>query len=253
MARGLSNCHPVTREALETLGVVDSQVTQAYGNAAASAGFHLAEGEYQGKKYSSCVDLSWQLATVDFFHRMAEAGFAVFYRDWHGNRHIHAVHIGLTDDSGTCRIKSGPRQQIIDWCAGLDGLVNHKVLTGPFKPTKAERESLRKQYAAWVPDYATTVRSPEGKAIRCYAFLESGTVQCDINAFLAWWGYSWDGGADKILGNGKSISVPNGHPVMAGGHWLRGPIRPFAEAIGLTPSFEWAADKTSCIVKLTSG
>lgn len=251
MARGLTNCHPITAAALTKLSVTDGQVTQAYGNAHASVGFHNAEGQYHRKPYSSCVDLSWGLANIDFFHRMANAGFAVFFSDWPGNQHIHAVHVGLTDDGGTCRILPGPRQQIIDWCAGLDGLKHHATMTGKFKPTKGERDTLRKQYAGWVPDYATTVFSPEKKVIRCYAFLEAGSVNCDIDAFLAWWGFAWDGTTGHIKGNGKDIDVPGVQIDIAGGQWSRGSIRPFAEAIGLTVTFEWAADKSSCLIKLT--
>lgn len=240
MARGYSSLHPLTEEALRNLGVRSGDVTQGHGSAAASAGYHQAVGTYRGRKYGPCLDLVAELISSEFMARMWGAGFVAFARirgwQWRGSSHIHAIHLGLRDDGGQVHLPSGPRSQIVDFLHDppLSGLVGHAQLQG-LKPTHELQAELRRQYAQWVPDYPTTVYSPEGAPIRCYAWLQDGTVWVDTGAFCRWWG------------------VTTVHPEgeVSDGRFWRAPIRPLAGALGLyVKAFQWNGSHTSAAVRL---
>lgn len=255
MARGYGSIHPLMAKPLQRLGVEDWQITQGWGSARASAGFHSAEGKVDGHSYSSCVDLTFGLADRgrEFYARLVEAGFCPFYRyggSWAGNEHIHAVFVGISP----CRILAGPRQQVIDFTRGLNGLVGHAALTGTWAPTADERAQILEQYRAWAPHVATAVLSPEGKALNCYAFYDLNTVRCEAAAALAWWGYKLDQKtlvARNAKGKTLDLNAIGCRPKLEGGQFIRANVRQLHEALGLKVAFEWAADKRSATIRLS--
>lgn len=227
MANGYKSLHPLTEQVLRNLGVTSGQVTQGYGSAPASAGYHAAVGVAGGRKFSHCVDLTAALIDRDFMLRLWEAGFVAFARvqgrGWRGSSHIHAIHLGLTADDGKAHLLSGPRAQVVDFLKQppLNGLVGHARLTGYVPPASLQAE-LRRQYAAWLPDYPTRVLAPGGQQINCYAWLEGGQVTVEADAFCRWWGRDWTG----TIANDQAV-------VTFDGRFHRAPVRPLAEAIGL--------------------
>lgn len=242
MARGFTSLHPLTEQALRNLGVKSAQVTQGWGSAAASAGYHEAVGTCQGRRFSHCVDLSASLICKDFLSRLWEADFVAFARTgsaWAGNEHIHAVHLGLTADDGQAHLLSGPRAQIVDFLKqpARNGLRRHGLLTN-YAPPASLQAQLRKQYAAWLPDYPTRVLAPGGQQVQCCAWLEGGTVTVDRVAFCNWWGKD----AAVVASSGK---------VTHDGRFWREPIRELAQAIGIkVASFKWAFGRNSATVQL---
>jgi len=243
MASGFKSLHPLTEEMLRNLGVKSSQVTQGYGNAAASAGYHAPVGEYHGRKFSHCFDLTSDLATTAFMHRLWEAGVVAFARNhgengWSGSPHIHAIHIGINADDGKPHLLNGPRLQIVDFLKSppRNGLVGHWPLTGIVPDHKVQAE-LRKQYAEWLPDYPTRVLAPGGQQINCYAWMDGETVTCEVDAFSNWWG----------------SKVPEDVPGETfDGRFRRAPIRQLAAAVGVkVQSFKWGPGKLWAEVQLS--
>lgn len=242
MARGYSSLHPLTEEALRNLRVKSSQVTQGWGSAPASAGYHAAVGTYQGRRFSHCVDLTAALISRDMMLKLWEAGFAAFARTggtWRGNEHIHAVHIGLRADDGQAHLLSGPRSQIVDLLKSppRNGLAGHGVLRDYVPPACLQAE-LRRQYADWLPDYPCRVLAPGGQQIGCYAWLEGGTVTVDRVTFCHWWG------KDPATVGASDVTTYDGR------YW-RAPVRALAEAIGLRiAGFRWGAWRNYAVVQV---
>ncbi|MEN6545363.1 MAG: hypothetical protein ABFE07_04910 [Armatimonadia bacterium] len=239
MANGYKSLHPLTQEVLQQLGVPDGDVTQAWGSAPASAGYHAAEGYYKGRKFSSCVDLEWEAEyrTTAWKSRAVAAGLLPFYRDWLNNRHIHCVHVGLKDTKGRVTILSGPRTQIVDYTRGLNGLVGHAKLTGKLAPTAAERKDILERYAAWAPSYATKVYL-NGKRIPCYAWLDGtvGAVTVEVRPLLEAMGFrilDWAG--SRLLVRSPMADTLELSNVTLGadlhGEFLRAPVRSIVKAI----------------------
>jgi len=238
--------HPVAENSLRELGVEDGQITQTVGNAPASKGFHAAEGHIDGHDYSSCVDLSYSLASRAFQERMVEGGWAPFPRDYgsfSSNRHIHAVFIGLRDDRGQCRILPGPRQQIVDATRNRNGLVGHAPLPVKWRFTETQREAMLKAYRAWVPDIATGVWLEGWKRIRCYAWLEQHVARCDVRSLLEALGAEvvYNGGDTLITAkrDGKILDLSHADLSLEGGQFTRGNVRQLAKACGYEVGFEW--------------
>jgi len=258
MARGFDLIHPIMEAALRNLGVTAEKVTQTVGRAAASKGFHKAEGKIQGHAYSSCVDLSWSLASKAFKSRMVEGGFAPFFRhtgSFAENRHIHAVCIGLTDDLHQCRILPGPRQQIIDATRNLNGLVGHAPIERDYRFTDDELGDLRSAYTAWAPDFATQVLRPDGLRIKCYAFLEQRVVRCEARVLLEALGARvvWSP-TDQTIHASKDVrllDLSGAELELEGGQFMRGNVRQLAEACGYAVVFAWNAGGASATVSLT--
>ena len=244
MASGYKSVHPMTEALLRELGVPTEHVTQGYGNAAASAGFHTAEGVFGGRKYSSCVDLHWcdDYVNSEFFSRFVAAGFCPFYRAWEGNYHIHAVQVGLTDDHASVTILPGPRSQIVDFTRGLNGLVGHAKLTDQFAPNAKQRAGILKAYQAWQPDQRTVVNDPGGKQLPCWAFFDGNTVTVEVRKFVEGAGGSLIACAEDVpvqarLRDGTLVSA--NALVSLEGDFCRGQLRPLARMMGLKiASFE---------------
>jgi hypothetical protein len=260
MASGYNLMHPIMKAALKELGVNDNQISQTVGSATASVGFHESEGNCKDGNathpFSSCVDLTYQLASPEFKSNMVEASFCPFVRDtgsFATNRHIHAVYVGLKDSHGKVSILPGPRAQILDYINGKNGLVGHAYLTGKYSPTQDERQQIDKQYKDWMPHHSTTVLSPEGNVIDCLAFLEQDAVRCEIPSFYDYWSIKQTitSNGYHFYNEGTELNISNAHPKIEGGTFLRGDLRAIANAIGLGITFTWTDDKSSCIVQLS--
>ena len=234
MANGYKSLHPLTEQALRNLGIKSADVTQGYGNAKASAGYHAIVGACDGRKFSHCVDLTADLIGKETMLKLWEAGFVAFARiqgkGWSGSSHIHMIHLGLTADDGQAHLLNGPRQQVVDFLKqpALNGLVGHSRLTDYVPPISLQAD-LRRQYSKWLPDYPTRVLAPGGQQINCYAWLEDGSVTVDVEAFCRWWGkpQGWLGlevGYQEIEKRGGSYSF---------GRFNRATVRQLAECMGL--------------------
>jgi len=256
MASGYNQLHPIVTKVLKELGVDGSKITQTVGAAVASAGFHSAEGTIDGHGYTSCVDLSWSLASVALKSHLVEAGFAPFFRypasGWLQAKHIHAIYIGLRDEDGDVRILPGPRQQIIDAYKGLNGLAGHSTYRGDYMFTDDEKAHIKASYASWVPDIATTVIGLDGKQITCYAFFEGDTVRCEVRPLFEHFGVEivgWQGGQLVCKLDDKVLDLSGADCEIAGGQFTRGNVRQLVEAIGLKIEFEMTG--SSATVKLS--
>lgn len=101
----------------------DRRVVQAKGNAAASKGYHHADGTLGGVEYTAAADLSVRGLTrteiATWIEELCEAGFVAFYRNWPGNLHIHANYAGLPQK----RALDGQNE---DFFNGRDGLVGRR-------------------------------------------------------------------------------------------------------------------------------
>jgi hypothetical protein len=124
-----SGLHPRASDALRAAGVQGWRITQTIGNAAASAGYHKADGTVNGKAYTAAVDLSVSGLTATQIHnlleRLAKVGFAAWYRKngadgWVGANHIHAVY-------ANCLMKTQLRSQVKSWLVGRNGLVSNTI------------------------------------------------------------------------------------------------------------------------------
>lgn len=237
-AVGFSTMHPLSVKGLQACGIDSSDVSQTWGYASASAGFHSPEGKIDNHNYSSCVDLRWHLTSKGpaLKSRLVEAGFCPFYRDWSGNRHIHCVHVGLRDQYDKVRILAGPRSQIIDYTRGLNGLVGHDPLSGPFAPTSDERAQILAQYKAWAPHVGIKVFDKNGTWIPCYAFIEEerGVTRCEVRALFEKLGcqVGTDVGGVYIIRKGTKFRIPEANPRLEGGTFTRCDLRPAAEKCG---------------------
>lgn len=121
--------HPEASDRLRCAGVTASRITQTIGDAAASAGYHAADGTADGLSYCAAVDLRARDLTEaeirDLLDRLGSNGFAAWYRKpgydgWpsSGAPHIHAVFAGVP-------MKSQLRAQVRDFLIGLNALSSH--------------------------------------------------------------------------------------------------------------------------------
>lgn len=121
--------HPEASDRLRCAGVTADRITQTIGNAAASAGYHAADGNAEGEPYCAAVDLRTRdLENADIralLLRLGENGFAAWYRQpghdgWPADEapHIHAVFAGVP-------MKNALEGQIEDFLDGLNGLASH--------------------------------------------------------------------------------------------------------------------------------
>lgn len=121
--------HPEASDRLRCAGVSAERISQTIGTAAASAGYHAADGTADGRSYTAAVDLR----TRDLSHaeiralleRLGTHGFAAWYRQpgadgWPASEapHIHAVFAGVV-------MKSQLREQVRDYLVGRNGLSSH--------------------------------------------------------------------------------------------------------------------------------
>lgn len=261
MARGYKSTHPQTEQLLRELGVPTDDVTQGYGTAKASAGYHLAVGSFGGRQYSDCVDLRWKddYLNRDFFDRCIAGGLIPFPRDWSGNQHIHCVQVGLTDDAGKCQLLAGPRTQIIDALNGRNGLVGHALMSEKWRLTTAQKRDIRQQYTAWAPHVRTKVFG-RGGLFRCYAFMEreDALVSVELRSFVEKQGYQLvQAGVDSIGDPVPTIILsPKGQrlektiKVWQAGNFLRCWIKDIAKLMERQLEFIWEKDKSAASICL---
>lgn len=234
MASGYSSIHPIMAKNLSNIGIKSEKVTQGYGYATASAGFHSPEGwivdNYGRHRYSSCVDLSASLGfTASLKSRLVAAGFCPFFRDWPGNKHIHCVYVGLST------ILDGPKSQIIDYINGKNGLVGHDKLTGELSPTDIEKKNIKAAFDA--SDGHNTVKVYyKDSEIKCYAFLgkilgePEEITRCELRPFVEFFGAKILDG-QYLLYNGKTFDFSKCNSKLEG-QFTRVNIRPITELLG---------------------
>lgn len=116
-------CFASKRASIDTESHDNKRIVQTVGDAAASAGFHHADGTLDGAPYTAAVDCSvrdlngTQIAT--WIEELCRVGFAPYYRNWPDNFHVHAVFAGVP-------MKPELDGQMADFFAGRDGLAGHR-------------------------------------------------------------------------------------------------------------------------------
>lgn len=135
--RSLKGLDPVASDALRRAGLGEADVSQGLGDAAASAGTHLAE---PGSRYTASVDIRTSGRSSGEIRKIVSdlraQGFAAWYRNWPGNQHIHAVYAGVP-------LKSSTSQQVQAFLHGGTGLAGG----GSDSSISAQdRESIRALY-----------------------------------------------------------------------------------------------------------
>jgi hypothetical protein len=255
MAHGFASLHPRQVDVLQELGITDGQVTQGWGGAPASAGYHRPESAYpQCHAYSSCVDLARDCVDRAMYDRLVAALWCPFVREppqWSGSQHVHCVTVGLRGYDGKPHILAGPRMQIIDFTRGLNGLVGHAPLPAKWMPSIAQGEAISEAYAAWAPGVATAVIAPEGNRLPCYAFLEGDAVRCEARAFLLYWGalVTWHTDHMEASYKGQALDLSTCN-LRVEGQFTRADVRPLAQLLGLKVRFNWAENELSADVQL---
>jgi hypothetical protein len=256
MASGYPSLHPAQRAIVQELGISSAAVTQGWGHAKASAGYHDAEGTYGGP-FSSCLDLSVSALTSDLLNRLAQAAICPFVRTaatgWNGSAHCHCVTVGLRDGRGNVTILPGPRSQILDWIRGLSGLVGHREQPAwnGWLQNAEQRADLRRHYEGWAPDLATGVWRGDDR-IPCYAWLEFGrVVRADVRRLGEALGgrVTWtSNGAHLYDDHGKEVALHTGKLEV---DYYRADVREIAEAFGYQVGFRALDGGTSCRVDLS--
>ena len=251
MAHGISTTHPLTAKKLLECGFAEGDVTQSYGSADASAGFHEPSGYVDGEPYSDCFDLHFESVTEKRRDRLVAAGVCVFPRYvpwWTKDHHVHCIDVGLTDDGGECCILSGPRQQIVDFCVAApprNGLAGHAQWPAAmeWKPSPVEQHRIAAAYQVWVPDFATKVFGPAGNWLPCYAWFEAalGQVTCEVRALVE--GLGWTVGdateaTTTIVAPAETHDPPAIVPSYRAADFNRAKVRDVATALGLDCDFE---------------
>lgn len=235
MASGYQSIHPIMAKNLLNIGIKSNKVTQGYGYATASAGYHEPEGwvlDSLGRhRYSSCVDLSKSVGfTPEVKSRLVAAGFCPFFRDWKNNEHIHCVYVGLPT------IKDGPKSQIVDYINGKNGLSGHASLTGPLAPTLEERKIIKEAFDSSDGHNSVSVIY-KNKEIPCYAFMgkiknyDKEVTRCELRSFVEYFGASVIDGT-YISYNGKLINFTDCEPKLEG-QFTRVNLRSVAKLLSL--------------------
>ena len=250
-----SACHPQQVATLKQLGVPSGDVTQGWGYARASAGYHNPEGLAAGdqRQFSSCFDLRALWARREPLNRLVQAGVVPFPRTaetgWRGSAHIHCITVGLRDYRGRVTILPGPRAQILDFIRGLNGLVGHAAFTGSWVPSREQRQEIRQHYETWAPDLATSVYRGD-EQLYCYAWYESGVVRCDVRRLGEALGgrVTWtNNGAHLFADHGQEVRLLSGRLEV---DYYRANVREVAEAFGYEVRFVALQDGAACRVTL---
>jgi hypothetical protein len=119
-SRSAAYMFPAARKALAAAGVAESQLTQTYGDAAASVGTHCPE---PGHTYSGATDMNQGASPCDRVRKLRAQGFAAWYRTAPFAPHIHAVYAGTTG------MKSSLLSQVNSFLQGRNGLAGNAVET----------------------------------------------------------------------------------------------------------------------------
>jgi len=249
--KGFVSVHPSTEKRLRRCGIKDADVTQGVGSATLSAGTHLKVGTCEGRAFGHCVDLRWgSVEDRARFDRLVAAGFAPFRRDWAGNQHWHLVDCtGLKDDSGEVPApRSLVRVQILDFCDGRSGLVGHAPLDGAWAPDHWQAEAIEADLIDHANCSVVLVRMGD-KWVDCYAYLERGTVRCELRPLVealggvVRWSNAWAIPCLTVTHDKKTWeAIPLPESIKAWrarieGSFVRCALRPVAENLGHT--VEW--------------
>ena len=143
--------HPEASDRLRCSGVDASRITQTIGSAAASAGYHAADGTaegqplHRGHRSARCAT-SPAAQIRALLERLARNGFAAWYRQpghdgWPSGEapHIHAVFAGVI-------MKSQLRAQVRDYLIGRNGLTSHSTYTF-YRPPGSVLDIVRLSYS----------------------------------------------------------------------------------------------------------
>jgi len=140
-------------DSLRSMGIVSSQVMQTIGNAPASGGTHLRDGDdSEGNPYCAATDISvrhptrlTQAQIRNLLDTLARHGFAAYYREpghdhWpRGDvEHIHAIFAGLP-------MKRSLQEQIHDWLHGKNGLASHASYLF-WQPSGTDEDIIRNSF-----------------------------------------------------------------------------------------------------------
>jgi hypothetical protein len=263
--KGFASVHPSTEKRLRRCGIKDADVTQGVGNYKLSAGTHKAVGVCQGRAFGSCVDLRMDCIPDRIrFDRLVAAGFAPFRRDWAGNRHWHVVDCTTLKKDGGVIAQPRPlvRVQMLDFCDGLSGLVDHAPIEDAWRPDEQQRIRTRMvidtETACGVV-YVTYGVLP----VNCYAYLERGSVRCELRPLVealggvVRWEVVDEAGYLRVSHGSKAWHValtPAQEKLWAWPTWkariegsfVRCALRPVAESLGHV--VEWDAANLRAVI-----
>ena len=245
---GFKSIHPNTEATLWSLGLPSDAVTQGYGSAAASAGFHESVGTIDGHGWSPCVDLSPSFVPYNrlWLSHLVDAGFAAFARNadngWYGSEHWHCIDVALG------HLLEGVETQVHDWCNGRDGLASHRFWSGPLAPDKSQRESIREVYLRSDPRLPVRVVSPSGIIIPCYGFTEGNVARVEVRPLVEFVGGTVLDMSHYSLG-GEVTSIASANPAISG-DFLRADLRALASSLALGVEFAMDADGRAATVRL---
>lgn len=236
----------------------DARVVQTVGFAKASAGFHAPDGVLNGEEYCAAVDLSvrglthTQIAT--WLEELCRAGFCGWFRDWPGNKHIHANYAGVP-------MKPQLRAQCRDFFAGRNGLAGHadeEFWTASPELRKIPRrmfnELLRGKI---VSSPALESKEPEEKPLTYALYLNKklllwmpvidGVALAPVRAWGTALGFdvNWVPSKKQVQFNGRDVPIPI-ISIAGVGH---APVRKLAEYSGLQVKFD--ARKRSVVIERT--
>lgn len=248
MANGFCSIHPATEHKLRALGLTSGAVTQGYGSAAASAGFHEAVGTIDGHPWSPCFDLSHYDVPFDraSLSRLVDAGFAAFGRNsangWGGVEHWHCIDVCLG------RLLPGVETQVHDFCNGRSGLAGHHAFTGPLAPDKSQQQAIREVFLSGKPRVPVTVLDTIGRPIPCYGFIEDDTSRVEVRPMVEHCGGVVTSPRTFTIG-GITTDFEKARPEVSG-DFLRADLRGLASSLGLGIEFAMDADGRAATVRL---
>ena len=231
MAHGFKSIHPRTQEKLEALGLGSEAVTQGYGEAKASAGFHESMGEVDGHGWSPCVDLSPEYVSYNrgWLSRLVNAGIAPFGRNsangWRGSEHWHCIDVALK------HLLVGVETQVHDFCNGRNGLAGHADFDGPLAPDFSQQQAIRDVYLTSDPRPPVQVLDTRGAEIDCYGFVEESTARIEVRPLIEHVGGIILSPREYRL-DGRTVDFGRARPAVSG-ELLRANLRGMADCLGL--------------------
>ena len=231
MPGGFESTHPETAKKLEALGLVSAAITQGFGYAAASAGFHEPVGEVEGHEWSPCVDLSPEYVSYDreWLSRLVDAGIAPFARNsdngWSGAEHWHCIDVALG------HLLPGVEMQVHDFCNGRNGLAGHAAFDGPLAPDATQQQSIREVYLTSDPRTPVKVLDTSGAVIDCYGFIEIDTARIEVRPLIEHVGGVILSGTSYKL-DAKVVDFSAANPAICG-EFTRADLRGLAQCLGL--------------------
>lgn len=246
---GFESIHPLTTHKLQALGLPSDAVTQGYGTATASAGFHESVGEVDGHGWSPCIDLSPRYVPYGrtWLSHLVDAGLAAFARNgdngWYGSEHWHCIDVALG------HLLEGVETQVHDFCNGRNGLASHGHFYGPLAPDASQQQSIREVYLNADPRLPAKVVSPSGLVIPCYGFAEDDVTRVEVRPLIEFVGGTVIDLSHYSLG-GEVTSIASANPAISG-DFLRADLRALASSLALGVEFAVDEDGMAATARLT--